>query len=60
MSDSEHNQFKKASFTYTKRCSALCKNDLVMIQGKACKIVDMTTCEIRGIVHIVALDIFGK
>merc|ERR1711953_976229 len=47
MSDYEDDQFEQsgsgASLTYPKQCSALRKNEFVMIKGKACKIVDMST-----------------
>merc|ERR1712099_201462 len=54
-----------ASLTYPKQCSALRKNEFVMIKGKACKIVDMSTSKTgkhgHAKVHMVALDIFdGK
>merc|ERR1712055_344164 len=54
-----------ASLTYPKQCSALRKNEFVMIKGKACKIVDMSTSKTgkhgHAKVHLVALDIFdGK
>merc|ERR1712227_800732 len=54
-----------ASLTYPKQCSALRKNEFVMIKGHACKIVDMSTSKTRkhghAKVHLVALDIFdGK
>merc|ERR1711962_383032 len=54
-----------ASETYPMQCSALRKNGFVMIKGKACKIVDMSTSKTgkhgHAKVHMVALDIFdGK
>merc|ERR1711993_78200 len=54
-----------ASLTYPKQCSALRKNGFVMIKGKACKIVDMSTSKTgkhgHAKVHLVALDVFtGK
>merc|ERR1712227_513686 len=54
-----------ASLTYPKQCSALRKNEFVMIKGHACKIVDMSTSKTgqhgHAKVHLVALDIFdGK
>merc|ERR1712227_612201 len=54
-----------ASLTYPKQCSALRKNEFVMIKGHACKIVDMSTSKTgkhgHAKVHMVALDIFdGK
>ena len=40
------------------------KNEFVMIKGKACKIVDMSTSKTgkhgHAKVHMVALDIFGE
>merc|ERR1711981_533982 len=51
-----------ASLTYPKQCSALRKSEFVMIKGKACKIVDMSTSKTgkhgHAKVHMVALDIF--
>jgi len=66
MSDYEDDQFEQsgsgASLTYPKQCSALRKNEFVMIKGKACKIVDMSTSKTgkhgHAKVHMVALDIF--
>ncbi|KAL8578305.1 hypothetical protein ACOMHN_005696 [Nucella lapillus] len=54
-----------ASETYPKQCSALRKNEFVMIKGHPCKIVDMSTSKTgkhgHAKVHIVAIDIFtGK
>merc|ERR1711973_129425 len=54
-----------ASLTVPKQCSALRKNEFVMIKGHACKIVDMSTSKTgkhgHAKVHMVALDIFdGK
>merc|ERR1712159_205628 len=54
-----------ASLTYPKQCSALRKNEFVMIKGHACKIVDMSTSKTgkhgHAKVHMVTLDIFdGK
>ena len=68
MSDYEDDQFEQsgsgASLTYPKQCSALRKNEFVMIKGKACKIVDMSTSKTgkhgHAKVHLVALDIFGE
>merc|ERR1712014_316856 len=68
MSDFEEefeNAGSGASLTYPKQCSALRKNEFVMIKGKACKIVDMSTSKTgkhgHAKVHLVALDIFdGK
>merc|ERR1712113_329745 len=60
--DQFENAGSGASLTYPKQCSALRKNEFVMIKGKACKIVDMSTSKTgkhgHAKVHMVALDIF--
>ncbi|KIK90583.1 hypothetical protein PAXRUDRAFT_35259 [Paxillus rubicundulus Ve08.2h10] len=71
MSDDErHNQTFEgasagASTTYPMQCSALRKNGHVVIKGRPCKIVDMSTSKTgkhgHAKVHLVAIDIFtGK
>uniref|UniRef100_A0A914CPY4 Eukaryotic translation initiation factor 5A n=1 Tax=Acrobeloides nanus TaxID=290746 RepID=A0A914CPY4_9BILA len=57
-----HSGESGAAMTYPKQCSAIRKNEFVMIKGRPCKVVEMSTSKTgkhgHAKVHMVALDIF--
>ncbi|XP_044312888.1 eukaryotic translation initiation factor 5A-like isoform X2 [Drosophila rhopaloa] len=68
MADDDNDHFGAVdsipSITFPRHCSALRKNDFVMLKGRPCKIVDMSTSKTgkhdHAEIHLVGVDIFTQ